>query len=153
MSPRAHSWGHMASHVHSPRSGYVPATLLHSALTKRKLPRSFLQHVQSHNHQTCTPRGYVPAAGLPQCMAPYQRTKLHPPASSQVLPVGCQSQVVIWFTCVHITCRSDVYVAWLRSCQSPSEWHHTWYSQKRPAETPSKNSQLQTTHSPQSQHA
>ena len=95
----------------------------------------------------------VPPAGLPQYMAPYQRTKLHPPNSSQVLPVGCQSQVVISSTYVHITCISDVYVAWLRSCQSPSGWHHTWYSQKRPAETPSTNSQLQTTHSPQSQHA
>ena len=83
----------------------------------------------------------------------YQRTKLHPPTSSQVLLVGCQSQAVISATCGHITCTSDVYVAWLRSCQSPSGWHHTWYSQKRPAETPSTNSQLQTTHSPQSQHA
>ena len=143
----------MASHVHPHYPGYVPASSLHSALTKRKLPHSFLQHVQSQNHQTCTPRGYVPPAGLPQYMAPYQRTKLHPPTSSQVLPVGCQSQVVISSTYVHITCISDMYVAWLRSCQSPSGWHHTWYSQKRPAETPSTNSQLQTTHSPQSQHA
>ena len=143
----------MASHVHPHCLGYVPAISLHSALIKRKLPRSFLQHVQAQNHQTCTPRGYVPAAGLPQYMAPYRRTKLHLPNSSQVLPVGCQSQVVISSTYVHITCISDEYAAWMQSCQSPSGWHHTWYSQKRPAETPSTNSQLQTTHSPQSQHA
>ena len=101
----------MASHVHPHYPGYVPAISLHSALTKWKLPHSFLQHVQSQNHQTCTPRGYVPPAGLPQYMAPYQRTKLHPPTSSQVLPVGCQSQVVISATYIHITCISDVYVA------------------------------------------
>ena len=143
----------MASHVHPHHSGYVPATLLHSTLTSQKLLHSFLQHVQFHNYQTCTPRHYVTPADLSQYTAPYQHTKLHPPTSSQVLPVGCQSQVVISSTYVHITCTSDVYVAWLRSCQSPSGWHHTWYSQKRPAETPSTNSQLQTTHSPQSQHA
>ena len=143
----------MASHVHPHCSGYAPATSLHSALTKQKLLHSFLQHVQPQNHQTCTPHGYVPSAGLPQYTAPYQHTKLHPPTSSQVLLVGCQSQAVISSTCSHITCTSDVYVAWMRSCQSLSGWHHTWYSQKRPAETPSTNSQLQTTHSPQSQHA
>ena len=120
---------------------------------KMEASTQLLQHVQSQNHQTCTPRGYIPPAGLQHYAAPYQRIKLHPPASSQVLLVGCQSQVVILSTCVHITCISDVYVAWLQSCQSPSGWHHTWYSQKRPAETPSTNSPLQTTHNPQSQHA
>ena len=140
---------HLASHVLVDH-GYVPALALHSALLWQKLPSSFYPHDVHHSRP---PRGGLPTAELLQSLAPCPRTVWHPPRSNQVQPRGSQSQVAISTICGHKPCTGGEYATYMQSPQSPSELHHTWYTQKRPAETPSTDFPQQLSHTHQSPHA
>ena len=143
MRPHAHRRGHVASHVPPQYSDSVPATAPHSVCNNQKLSSSFQQHVRPSRDKTHTPRWVGPTTESLQSLAPFPRAQWHPPTSSLALPVGCRSLVAFSATCAHIPSIRGEHGACLHTCPCPSAMHHTLYTQKRPAVTPSTSSQQQ----------